>query len=146
MIIALLDDERPWLMKAESTFLKYANENNLSIDLLCFENGQELLSYDEKTIDVAFIDIQLQDENGIIIAAEINKKWPSCQIVYCTDYLFYAVDVYETSHTYYFLKSQIPDLQHNRKKAGDHSRQYWSVSSEIVRMPKSLYMKSSRSS
>lgn len=107
MVFALLDDERSWLTKAKDYILKYAAKKNLSIDVLCFEHGKELLSYTEKPVDVAFIDIELQDENGILIAAEINRQWPGCQIIYCTDYLVYAVDVYETRHTYFFVKSQM---------------------------------------
>lgn len=109
MVIALLDDERSWLKKAKEVLLKYADEKNIYIDLLCFEKGQELLSYTEKPIDVVFIDIELPEENGIAIAREINRQWPTCQIVYCTDYLNYAVDVYETNHVWFLVKSQLED-------------------------------------
>ena len=107
MVIAILDDERAWLSKAENILLKYADENHLSIETLCFENGQDLLSYDKGPVDAAFIDIVLREENGIDIVTEINKQWPTCQIVYCTDYLNYAVDVYETNHAYFIVKSQM---------------------------------------
>ena len=43
---------------------------------------------------------------GIEFVGTINALWPGCRIVYCTNYLYYAVDVYETRHIYYVVKNQ----------------------------------------
>ena len=46
---------------------------------------------------------------GIAAAAEINRRYPDCQVVYLTNYLNYAVDVYETEHVWYLLKEQFEE-------------------------------------
>ena len=57
--------------------------------------------------DIIFMDIELAQESGIKAAEQINAIWPQCDIVYLTNYLQYAVDVYETKHLYYILKSEM---------------------------------------
>lgn len=52
------------------------------------------------------------EENGISMAAEVNRKWKKCQIVYLTNYLFYATEVYETEHVYFVLKEQFEGKIH----------------------------------
>lgn len=44
--------------------------------------------------------------NGIDAAQLINRKWPDCQVVYLTNYLFYATEVYHTTHIFYVLKER----------------------------------------
>ena len=109
MTIALVDDDRLWLRKAESAFLKYAQNNNIDLEVLCFESGDALLNYGEKTVDAAFVDIVLGDKNGIDLATVLNDQWPDCQIIYCTDFMHYAMDVYETKHIWFLVKSQFED-------------------------------------
>ena len=61
-------------------------------------------------MDILFMDVKLKDGNGISLAGKINNLWPECQIVYVTDSLTYAVEVYQTDHSYYMLKDQISEL------------------------------------
>ena len=37
----------------------------------------------------------------------MNNTYPECQIIFLTDYLHYAVDVYQTEHTYFVLKEEL---------------------------------------
>ena len=107
MRIALLDDDPIWLKKASASLETYAENQNLDISLIQFSNGQDLLSYTGEPIDAAFVDIVLDQENGVDLGAKLNSLWPDCRIVYCTDYIDYAMDVYETRHTYFLVKSQL---------------------------------------
>lgn len=57
-------------------------------------------------LDLLFLDIELGEENGIAIARRVNEKWKHCQIVYLTNFLFYATEVYQTEHMFFVLKEQ----------------------------------------
>ncbi|MBR5046805.1 MAG: response regulator transcription factor [Eubacterium sp.] len=110
MIIAIVDDDRLWMKKAASILEEYARGRNLSLEIWTFEDGQALLSHEGKKIDAIFLDIELKEESGIDLAAEINRRWKDCQIVFCTNYLHYAMDVYETNHTYFLVKFYMKEL------------------------------------
>ena len=107
MIVALVDDDHIWLEHAKGMLQKYAKDRHLSIDLLTFNNGMDLLSYQGRMIDVAFLDIELGEKSGIELGAEINERWKNCQIVFCTNYLHYAMDVYDTRHAYFLVKESV---------------------------------------
>jgi len=52
------------------------------------------------------MDVELEADNGIRVAAVLNEKWPECAICFVTNYLFYTSDSYETEHVYFVLKEQ----------------------------------------
>lgn len=56
--------------------------------------------------DIAILDIQMNEMNGIDLAQRINAVLPQCAIIFATSYLTYATDVYETEHAYFILKSE----------------------------------------
>ncbi|MGN1166492.1 MAG: LytR/AlgR family response regulator transcription factor [Lachnospiraceae bacterium] len=121
MLIGILDDDRFWCEKARTVLKKYAKVVGKEMDIKTFLSKEDLMEYKEDPLDVVFMDIVLEpeasgekNETGIDIAAVINDKWKNCQIVYLTNYLYYATDVYNTKHTYFVLKEQfekrIPDV------------------------------------
>lgn len=56
---------------------------------------------------VALLDIQMEDMDGVHLAKELNTRCPDCRIIFLTDYLEYATDVYDVRHSYFILKSQL---------------------------------------
>ena len=56
--------------------------------------------------DIAILDIQMNEMNGIDLPQRINAVLPQCAIIFATSYLTYATDVYETEHAYFILKSE----------------------------------------
>lgn len=109
MVLALVDDDGIWIKRAKSILQECADRLSITLELLCFQSGRELLSYTEKPVNAAFIDIELEEENGIKLASTINIQWPECQIVYCTDYMYYAMDVYGTKHSHFLTKARMED-------------------------------------
>lgn len=108
MLIAICDDDQSWCEFASNIIKKYMEKIGQQIELLTFWSGQQLLDYEGETIDIVFLDIELEEEkNGILLAKEMNQKYPTCQIVYVTNYLFYAVDIFQTEPTYFVLKEQL---------------------------------------
>lgn len=56
---------------------------------------------------VALLDIQMEGMDGVRLAKELNARCPDCRIIFLTDYLEYATDVYDVRHSYFILKSQL---------------------------------------
>ena len=120
MVIAICDDDRLWNRQASEILEEYLKEKNEPAEILCFESGEELLAHKGRPISVLFMDIEFDEDGeeskrssdkakGITFAGRVNQVWPECQIVFCTNYLYYALDVYETDHIYYLVKSQLKD-------------------------------------
>lgn len=108
--IAICDDDKVhirYIRKIVEETLKdqavivseYGSANNL------------LFSIDGKNSapDIALLDIQMPDIDGISLAKELNCSAPDCKIIFISSYISYAPDVYDTEHIYYVLKSQIED-------------------------------------
>ena len=109
MKIALLDDDKSWLKKAEEILIAYGEAHKIKFDIFQFEDHHQLLSSSEIAFDLIFVDIRLREENGIDVTKTVNEIWKDCPVVYCTDYLYYATDVYETDHMYFVIKDQFED-------------------------------------
>lgn len=124
--VGICDDDALWLEKAERSLREYAGQAGLNMELISFLSGEALLSYEEASLDVLFMDIVLSGADGITMAAEINRRWEKCLIVYMTNYLFYATDVYRTEHVFFVLKEEFadrlkevfPKIQHAWKQIG----------------------------
>lgn len=56
---------------------------------------------------IVFMDIELRDSSGIQTAKEITALLPDCQVIYITNYIDYATQVYESAHIYFILKNQM---------------------------------------
>ena len=57
--------------------------------------------------DIAVLDIQMAQMDGITLAKDVNRLAPSCRVIFISSYSDYLMDAYETEHVYYVLKSDI---------------------------------------
>lgn len=108
MVIGICDDDRIWLEASGEMITKFAQEAKLDIEIQCFSNKKQLSEYNGTPLDALFLDIELGDkeENGIHLAKRLNTRWNDCKIIYMTNYLYYATEVYNTEHIWFILKSQ----------------------------------------
>lgn len=106
MNIGLCDDDKNWLQRAEKIIRTFAVNINFGVSVECFGNKKELLDFKGYALDVLFMDIELEKDNGNELVKEVNRLWRNCQIAYLTNYLFYAVDIYQTERIYFILKEQ----------------------------------------
>lgn len=105
-IIGLCDDTREWYLHFRQVLSGFLDNEGETADFLYFPDAVSLLA-NSREMDVLFLDICLDtDLDGICLAGHINEKQRQCQIVYLTNYLSYAVDVYRTEHSYFVLKEQ----------------------------------------
>ena len=110
LIIGICDDEPEVFDHVSLEMKKYAEKESLKYTLLPRFSPQELLRYCESgkpKPDLMIMDIEMPEISGIKLSQKINSICPDCQIAYHTNYLEYAVDVYETEHCYYILKNQL---------------------------------------
>lgn len=128
MVLAICDDDKCWCDTGVEILEAYARDMGETWDVQCFPSKEQLLDYQGAPIDILFMDIELgpDQESGIALARLINRKWTNCQIVYLTNYLYYATEVYETQHLYFILKEQfsaklgkVLDKLHHQREQGE---------------------------
>ena len=104
---ALCDDEPVWLDEATRILQAYADATAIELEITHHDDADSLLVTQQLPPDVLFCDIDLaKDETGIDLAHEVNRRWPQCQVVYVTNYLRFAPDVYTTEHLWFVLKNE----------------------------------------
>lgn len=91
MVIGICDDDKTWRQRAKRLLKNWFENAGKEVEVLCFAQGGELLEYVGAALDVLFLDIELGEDNGIAIARRVNEKWKHCQIVYLTNFLFFAI-------------------------------------------------------
>lgn len=106
MVIGICDDDRIWIEASEEIIKEFASEAKIEISIKSFSDGKELFEYEGVPLDALFLDIELGKENGINLAKKLNMQWNDCKIIYMTNYLYYATEVYDTEHIWFILKSQ----------------------------------------
>ena len=55
-------------------------------------------------VDIAFLDIELGDMNGVELAKRIKAECPLCNIVFCTGYSSYATQAFDLGASDYLVK------------------------------------------
>lgn len=82
----------------------------METQILSFFNADDILTAvkeQDAQPQIVFMDIELRDSSGIQTANDITALLPDCQIIYITNYIDYATQVYESAHIYFILKSQM---------------------------------------
>lgn len=110
MKIVLCDDNELVLAENAKHLQQYISQQDITATIHAFSKVEELFDYARKNyIDIAILDIEMGDENGIEVAKKLNNTQPNCQVIYLTSYLEYATEVYDTKHNCYVLKGQFTD-------------------------------------
>ena len=104
----------------------------MGIEVMCFSTAEELLEYKETPLDAVFLDIELGRANGIFVAKKLNKVRPNCKIIYMTNYLHYATEIYNTEHIWFVIKSKFTDKIGDiiGKIVSDMNDQEWKIVAE----------------
>ncbi len=68
-------------------------------------SSYEALSFaDSHKLDVAFLDIEMPDMNGLILAKELKDRQPDINIVFVTGHMEYAYDAHKVFASGYLIK------------------------------------------
>lgn len=109
--VAICDDE-PYVTEQNEAMLCHILESrNLRRDIdysvHCFSSPAPLIAQLEKqpsAFHLLLLDIELDKENGLSIAAHLREIGLDCSIIYITAYRDYVFDCFETCPLHYLLK------------------------------------------
>lgn len=109
MKIGIYDTDKDLCEQAKEIIKTYAEHTLTDIKIHIFHKKNEMILHGTLTspLDVLFLSLDSDNRNGIDIAKEINKIAPECQIVYYSDDIKHATEIYTTVHTYFVLKTEL---------------------------------------
>ena len=104
--ICICDDSFIQLNNAYEIVNNYSNTsgNRMVIEELSPTDIVRLIQESNFTYNIAILDIDMGDVNGIDVAKKINEIAPDCKVVFLTSYTNFISDSYEADHVYYVLK------------------------------------------
>ena len=104
---AVLIDDDTLCLDIEATVL----ENVEMIDeVKPFHAANDLISYMmEEVVDVAFLDIMMDDADGISLAMEIKRIQPQCKIIFVSSSREFALEAFQVYASRYLLKPMTED-------------------------------------
>lgn len=109
MRIAICDDD----LKIAEYVAQKISEYNTDYDIKIFNNSDSLFSYlsgKENKIDLLFMDIVLNDENGIDLAAKIVEKHPDTLTVFITAFADnFSEEIFMKIKPYGYLHKPVKD-------------------------------------
>lgn len=101
MKIICVDDEPLLLNTVIELCSKLPQEN----EVIPFTKARKALEwFDDNKADIALLDIQMPDLDGITLAAGIKVKSPDTAVIFLTGYSQYAVDAFKVRASGYLLK------------------------------------------
>lgn len=110
--IAICDDNALHLAETSRIIEQSAKAHGELVGLTAFSSAESLLQLLQRgklSMEIAILDIAMQEMDGIALAKEINALAPRCQIIFITGYLGFMMDVYEVEHVYCVLKGMLCD-------------------------------------
>lgn len=112
---AVCDDQVYYLEKIKTLAEENLKEANCSeVEIKCFDSGRALCLDEDflAACQVVFLDINMQDSDGIEIAYHIRKKYPKTYIVFVTAFVDYALMGYRVEAFRYLLKDDLEAMMH----------------------------------
>ena len=101
MKIVCVDDE-PLLLNTVVSLCKKLPQQN---EVITFTKARKALEwFDNNKADIALLDIEIPDLDGLTLAAGIKVKSPNTAVIFLTGYSQYAVDAFKVRASGYILK------------------------------------------
>lgn len=104
--IVLVDDEQLQIDYMEKLINQAAKNLKLEIVISQYLSGEAFLFAleDHPTWNLAFLDIEMDELNGMEVARILREKAPQLELVFATAYAEYAVEGYQVQALDYLLK------------------------------------------
>ncbi len=109
--VAICDDEPHAAEQNEAMLCHILEDRNFQRDIdysvHCFSSPVPLLAQMEKNpsaFHLLLLDIKLENENGLSLAAHLREIDAGCSIIYITAYRDYVFDCFDTRPLHYLLK------------------------------------------
>lgn len=104
--IAICDDEEYFGKRMKDIILKYMQELQYDFTADYFESGRALIktSVQKWKYNVVFLDVNMEEMDGIETAKAIRELAPDTYIIFVTAYISYALEGYKVNAVRYLLK------------------------------------------
>lgn len=104
--IAICDDEKYFQEQVKIYIEEYLSAKGILYEIKTFSSGSEFLNLGIELLQysIIFLDINMDDINGIEVAQQIRTYSSDIYIVFVTAFLNYALDGYKVDATRYLLK------------------------------------------
>ena len=103
MKVAICDDEIEYIQDVEKHINQYGFEHGLSIEVFKYDNGKELLKQNIP-FDIAFLDIEMDEINGLEVGKKLKEINPDIVLIYVTAYEHYLDDALDLGIIRFFNK------------------------------------------
>lgn len=109
--IGICDDDRIQLENTKRQIESYVQGRYRSYEMVLCRDIQKLAQalQENGKMDLLFLDIELERENAVGSVEKLLGLSSRLRIVYCTNYLHYATEVYDSRHFYYVLKEDLDE-------------------------------------
>ena len=107
--IAICDDQDVFREIIKEKICRVWRNENIKIEIDCYKSGDDLiktLKKDNFVYDILFLDILMNEIDGIETAKEIRKFDNRMQIIFCTSFSEYILQGYEVEAIGYFIKGE----------------------------------------
>ncbi len=107
--IAICDDQDVFREIIKEKICRVCRNENIKIEIDCYKSGDDLiktLKKDNFVYDILFLDILMNEIDGIETAKEIRKFDNRMQIIFCTSSSEYILQGYEVEAIGYFIKGE----------------------------------------
>ncbi len=107
--IAICDDEHFYREKIKHLLEQYFEGHSLAYTIQTFMSGKEFLSTCENNVkyDIVFLDINMEQIDGIQTASQIRAFHTSTFIVFVTAFIDYALEGYKVNAIRYIMKDTL---------------------------------------
>ena len=134
--IAICDDDAGDSGNIQSLLEKVLQVYAIRYTVQVFETGEELLD-SQASFDLVFMDIKLNEENGIEIGKKLYRKNKACKIIFQTFFNQYCGEAVNKSHAFAFLEKPVKqaDLEEQVREfleAQGDIQEMW-ISFEVLR-------------
>lgn len=104
--IAICDDEEYFRLREKKLIGQYMEERGHACRIDLYASGRELLGKADSGLpyDVVFLDISMEELDGIETAGAIRRLSDTVYIVFVTAYITYALEGYKVGAVRYLLK------------------------------------------
>ena len=110
--IAICDDEKYDRDRIQALLLEYLETHNLNASIDLFSSGKEFLSERDNLVkyDIVFLDINMEEIDGIQTAQEMRSFQSDTCIVLLTAFINYVLEGYKVGAVRYIMKDAL-DVQ-----------------------------------
>lgn len=103
MNIAICDDEKIYIDNIIEHLDVFSTDNNIDFEKSIFTNAENMLSSDKK-FDIAILDVEMDNMNGIKLGEELRKRNPHIILIYVTAHKKYLDDALNLNAVRFFEK------------------------------------------